>query len=554
MPPASLAESAAAFLPPDTAAFLPSRGVGWGSGLDPAPHLVGERHRGLHTLAQGGLVAVSADALIERVEPPGRRPAPVALRLGDETPFDDLVRALAEAGYERSDSVEERGQFSVRGGLIDVFATTGREPVRLEFFGDHVERLSAFSVFTQRSLRDLDEVLIHPAGEYSVPGTRIFTLGAGRGRRLAGRPAGPRAAVAGAGRGGGRRRLESVRARRRRRGGARRGVRAPARSGAPRPRLRPRQGRVRADRVGSRARGDAARPAVPVRCAAARARVDRHLGGRERAARAGPGRIPRAGLLRPPRRGPPHAHVAAAGVGGAARARPGRAGGGGHRLLRLAAPARVRLARRCAWPCCRPPSSCAAGARAARPGSGARSRRSPTCAAATTSCTRTTASAASSASTPRRSAASSATTSTSSSAATTACTCLTTSWPRSAATSAPTARRPPSRASAARRGPRSRAGPGSRCASWPASCWRSTRAARTPPVPGSAPTTSGWRGWRPRSPTTRPTTRRSRSTQSSRISRRPSRWTGWCAATSASARPRWRCGRRSRLPPPAARC
>ena len=56
----SLAESAAAFLPPDTAAFLPSRGVGWGSGLDPAPHLVGERHRGLHTLAQGGLVAVSA--------------------------------------------------------------------------------------------------------------------------------------------------------------------------------------------------------------------------------------------------------------------------------------------------------------------------------------------------------------------------------------------------------------------------------------------------------------------------------------------------------------
>ncbi len=78
----ALAESAAAFLPPDTAAFLPSRGVGWGSGLDPAPHLVGERHRGLHALARGGLVAVSADALIERIEPAARRPAPVALRLG----------------------------------------------------------------------------------------------------------------------------------------------------------------------------------------------------------------------------------------------------------------------------------------------------------------------------------------------------------------------------------------------------------------------------------------------------------------------------------------
>jgi transcription-repair coupling factor (superfamily II helicase) len=161
----ALAESAAAFLPPDTAAFLPSRGVGWGSGLDPAPHLVGERHRALDALARGGLVAVSADALIERVDPPGRRPAPVELRLGEELPFHELVSSLADAGYERADSVEERGQFSVRGGLVDVFPTTGREPVRIEFFGDQIERLSAFSAFTQRSLRDLDQVLIHPAAE-----------------------------------------------------------------------------------------------------------------------------------------------------------------------------------------------------------------------------------------------------------------------------------------------------------------------------------------------------------------------------------------------------
>jgi transcription-repair coupling factor (superfamily II helicase) len=161
----ALAESAAAFLPPDTAAFLPSRGAGWGSGLDPAPHLVGERHRALDALARGGLVAVSADALIERVDPPDRRPAPVELRLEEELPFDDLVSSLADAGYERADSVEERGQFSVRGGLVDVFPTTGREPVRIEFFGDQIERLSAFSAFTQRSLRDLDRVLIHPAAE-----------------------------------------------------------------------------------------------------------------------------------------------------------------------------------------------------------------------------------------------------------------------------------------------------------------------------------------------------------------------------------------------------
>ena len=69
-PPARCAESAAAFLPGEPVAFMPSRGAAHGSGLEPAPHLVGERSRALHTLAAGGLVAVSADALVERLPPP----------------------------------------------------------------------------------------------------------------------------------------------------------------------------------------------------------------------------------------------------------------------------------------------------------------------------------------------------------------------------------------------------------------------------------------------------------------------------------------------------
>jgi transcription-repair coupling factor (superfamily II helicase) len=114
---------------------------------------------------------VSADALVERLPPPSARPRPVELRLGEERPFDELTRALAEAGYERADTVEERGQFSVRGGLVDIFPSTGREPVRAEFFGDSLERLSAFSAFTQRSLRDLDHVVVHPAAEVATTGS-----------------------------------------------------------------------------------------------------------------------------------------------------------------------------------------------------------------------------------------------------------------------------------------------------------------------------------------------------------------------------------------------
>jgi transcription-repair coupling factor (superfamily II helicase) len=176
----TLCEAAAAFLPGEPVAFMPSRGAAHGSGLDPAPHLAGERARALHALAAGGLVAVSADALVERLPPAAARPKAVELRIGEERPFDLLTHELADAGYERAHTVDERGQFSVRGGLVDVFPSTGREPVRAEFFGDSLERLSAFSAFTQRSLRDLDHVLIHPASEAgkSVPGTG-FSWGEG---------------------------------------------------------------------------------------------------------------------------------------------------------------------------------------------------------------------------------------------------------------------------------------------------------------------------------------------------------------------------------------
>src|SRR6478736_2830582 len=161
----ALAESAAPYLPGAAVAYLPSRGAAYGSGLEPAAHLVGERALALDALAQGGLVAVSADALVDRIAPVDRRPPLVELDLGAEPGFDAVVELLAAAGYERADTVEERGSFSVRGGIVDVFPTTGREPIRAEFFGDEIERLSAFSAFTQRSLHELDRAVVYPAAE-----------------------------------------------------------------------------------------------------------------------------------------------------------------------------------------------------------------------------------------------------------------------------------------------------------------------------------------------------------------------------------------------------
>jgi transcription-repair coupling factor (superfamily II helicase) len=159
------AEAAGWYLGSGRVAFLPSRGVRWESGLTPPPHLVGERARALEVLAEGGLVWASAAALAERIPPRDLRPEPIRIVVGAEPGVEGLAETLALAGYERVERVDDRGQFAVRGGLLDVFPTTGREPIRVELFGDEIEQVRAFSPFTQRALHPVDDAIVYPAAE-----------------------------------------------------------------------------------------------------------------------------------------------------------------------------------------------------------------------------------------------------------------------------------------------------------------------------------------------------------------------------------------------------
>jgi len=160
-----VAEAVGWYGDPRRVALLPSRGVRVGSGLEPPAHLVGERARALDVLSSGGLVCVSARALAEGAPPATERPEVVRLSKTDAAALDELVESLALAGYERVERVEERGQIAVRGGLVDVFPSTGREPLRVEFFGDELEQIRAFSPFTQRALHVVEEAVIYPARE-----------------------------------------------------------------------------------------------------------------------------------------------------------------------------------------------------------------------------------------------------------------------------------------------------------------------------------------------------------------------------------------------------
>ncbi|MEY2634770.1 MAG: transcription-repair coupling factor [Actinomycetota bacterium] len=87
---------------------------------------------------------------------------PVHLRKGDTVSHDDVIRDLVNAGYYRVDMVEKRGQFAVRGGLIDVFPPAEEHPIRIEFWGDDVDEVRTFSLADQRSLGEAEGGLWAP--------------------------------------------------------------------------------------------------------------------------------------------------------------------------------------------------------------------------------------------------------------------------------------------------------------------------------------------------------------------------------------------------------
>ena len=150
---------------------LPARGAPWGSGLKPSRQSTGLRHAALDCLAGGKPCILVADivALMEKELNPGAWPEPLVVKKGGAG-FDEIVGRLAGLGYERLAQVEDPGQFSVRGGIIDFFPAGWITPARLEFWGDELESLRSFSPFTQRSLGSIESVVVYAATEPEAKG------------------------------------------------------------------------------------------------------------------------------------------------------------------------------------------------------------------------------------------------------------------------------------------------------------------------------------------------------------------------------------------------
>ncbi|HEX2032335.1 MAG TPA: CarD family transcriptional regulator, partial [Actinomycetota bacterium] len=163
-----LAGGAAAFVGADRVALFPAWEALPVEGISPAPEIAARRaaaaHRARATSGAFVLVAPIVAALQRLVPTLGAQP-PLAVEPGTELPPDRLADALVERGYVRADLVTHRGEFAVRGGIVDVFPGTASRPVRLDFFGDDVERIREFSAASQTSTRTVERAEIHPVRE-----------------------------------------------------------------------------------------------------------------------------------------------------------------------------------------------------------------------------------------------------------------------------------------------------------------------------------------------------------------------------------------------------
>ncbi|UCD57481.1 MAG: transcription-repair coupling factor, partial [Candidatus Hydrogenedentota bacterium] len=134
---------------------------------------VSERLLTLRTLLRTGdrtnlpIVIAPARSLLQYLPGPQLiAPKLLKLRVGDAWRLERLSAALVERGYRRCSMVETRGEFSIRGGIVDIFAVCAEDPFRLEFFGDDIESIRAFDAVTQRSYERLDQVELMPRNRW----------------------------------------------------------------------------------------------------------------------------------------------------------------------------------------------------------------------------------------------------------------------------------------------------------------------------------------------------------------------------------------------------
>ena len=166
---AQLADDLMQFVPEDDVALFP----GWETlpfeRVSPSVETMGQRLKVLWRLGNEDrapkIIVAGVRALLQKLGPGSTTVEPIIIRPRIDVDPDRLAAQLVEFGYRREELVEHRGEFARRGAIFDVYPATADAPIRIDLWGDEVERLTRFGVNDQRSTDDLDSVTIFPARE-----------------------------------------------------------------------------------------------------------------------------------------------------------------------------------------------------------------------------------------------------------------------------------------------------------------------------------------------------------------------------------------------------
>ena len=156
------------FMPPDSVVLFPAWETLPFERISPSVETMGRRMEVLWRLRQQStpqIIVSGVRALLQRLSPEAIGVEPIVVHPNDVVDPDALLDTLIGFGYRREDLVEHRGEVARRGAIIDVFPSTADAPIRIDLWGDEVDRLTEFAVNDQRSTDDLGEVHIFPARE-----------------------------------------------------------------------------------------------------------------------------------------------------------------------------------------------------------------------------------------------------------------------------------------------------------------------------------------------------------------------------------------------------
>jgi transcription-repair coupling factor (superfamily II helicase) len=169
-----LAHDLTAFLGPEQVEVCPAWETLPFERVSPSVETMGRRLRAMWRLRSGAaghrdrlpkVLVAPVRSLLQRLGPHVEDVEPLIVRKGEQIDAEALVARLVGMGYRREYQVEHRGELAVRGSIVDVFGSTADGPVRIDLWGDEVDRLTDFSVGDQRSIQDLAEVELFPCRE-----------------------------------------------------------------------------------------------------------------------------------------------------------------------------------------------------------------------------------------------------------------------------------------------------------------------------------------------------------------------------------------------------